>query len=69
MEQIKEIYRYRESLLDKKCPSHLNTREIRNVWHESIKREYQLLTQKLLKLEAEKLAMLSKFNGDLVSDE
>lgn len=53
MENVEQIYRYRESLLDKKCPKHLNTRELRNAWYESIKKEYQLLTQKIERLESE----------------
>ena len=53
MENVEQIYRYRESLLDRQCPKHLKTRELRNAWHESIKKEYELLTQKIERLESE----------------
>ena len=63
MENVEQIYRYRESLLDRQCPKHLKTRELRNAWHESIKKEYELLTQKIERLESEVQAMsnLEKF--------
>jgi hypothetical protein len=51
MENVEQIYRYRDSLLDKKCPNHLNTRELRNAWYESVKKEYKLLTEKIARLE------------------
>ena len=47
MKNIEQIYRYRDSLLDRQCPKHLNTRELRNAWYESIKKEYELLTRKI----------------------
>ena len=53
MENVEQIYWYRESLLDKQCPKHLNTRELRNAWHESVKKEYKLLTEKIARLESE----------------
>ena len=53
MENIKNLYRYRESLLDSSYPKHINTRELRYAWDKSIKREYKLLTEKIVRLESE----------------
>lgn len=53
MEKIKQLYRYRESLLDRICPKHLKTRELRNAWYKSIDKEYRLLTEIIVRLEKE----------------
>ena len=53
MEKIEQLYRDRESLLDRVCPKHLNTVELRNAWDKSIDREYRLLTEIIVRLEKE----------------
>ena len=53
MEKIKQLYRERESLLDRVCPRHLKTWQLRYEWDKSIDREYRLLTEIIVRLEKE----------------